>query len=75
MGHEKGMQYKKLMYGDVISNYEMVFKEYSWTYQELMCTPMGAYFDTINAMVRRFEREIKAHKDAMKKVKRKWKWQ
>ena len=65
------IKHRPLTSNDLISLYELAFSEYSWSYWDLMLMPMPSFFDTIEALKRRKEEELKAHKDAAKKSKRK----
>ena len=68
---DEKLKYKPLTSNDLIDLYELTFSEYSWSYWDLMVMPIPSFFDTVEALKRRKEAEIKAHKDAMKKNKRK----
>jgi len=65
------LKHKPLTSNDLISVYELAFSEYGWSYWDLMVTPIPSFFDTIEALKRRKEAELKAHKDASKKGKKK----
>ena len=55
----------------MIDNYEIMMKEYGWTYWTLQSLPIPVYIMLVEAMGRRYDRELKAHKEAMRKSKRK----
>ncbi len=44
---------------DVISLYEICFMEYGWSYNEIMELPIPVFLETIEALKRRKEEEVK----------------
>ena len=55
----------------MIDNYEVLLKEYGWTFWDLQCVPIPVYIMLVESMGRRYERELKAQKEASKKAKSK----
>jgi hypothetical protein len=56
---------------DIIALYEICFTEYGWGYEELMEVPIPAFLETIEALKRRKETEVKAYKKGNKKERMK----
>jgi len=56
---------------DIIGLYELCFTEYGWGYEELMEVPIPAFLETIEALKRRKENEMKAYKKGNKKERMK----
>ena len=52
---------------DVINLYEICFSEYGWGYEEIMELPIPVFLETIEALRKRKEEEIKSMKKGKKK--------
>jgi hypothetical protein len=68
---EDKLKHKEISSSDILGLYEIAFSEYGWSFWDLQTMPIPSFFDTIEALKRRKEEELKAHKKAMKKGKRK----
>jgi len=64
---KKSMNYKETKSCDVIALYEVCFMEYGWSYDEIMELPIPVFMETIGALKKRKEAEIKAMKSGRKK--------
>lgn len=64
---DEKVSHKETTSKDIISLYEVCFSEYGWSYEELMELPIPVFLETIEALKRRKEQEIKASKSKGKK--------
>ena len=69
LGDEK-VSHKEFGSIDVINLYEICFSEYGWGYEDLMEMPIPTFMETIEALKRRKEAELKAIKSSGKKGQR-----
>ncbi len=60
------MDYKETKSRDVIDLFEILFSEYGWSYDEVMSIPIPAFIETVGALKRRKENELKISRNAMK---------
>jgi hypothetical protein len=54
---DEKVSHKEFGSSDVISLYEICFKEYGWGYEELMDMPIPVFMQTIEALKERKEKE------------------
>jgi len=60
------VSHKETSSEDVIDLYEICFSEYGWSYEALMEMPIPTFLETIEALKRRKENEIKNMKKKKK---------
>ena len=65
------VSHKETSSQDIISLYEVCFMEYGWGYEELMELPIPVFLETIEALKRRKEDEVKAYKKGSKRERMK----
>jgi len=65
------VSHKETNSDDIIGLYEVCFMEYGWSYEELMELPIPVFLETIEALKRRKEAEIKSMKKGKKKERMK----
>ena len=61
------VSHKETNSDDIIGLYEVCFMEYGWGYEELMELPIPVFLETIEALNRRKQDEIKMYKKGNKK--------
>ena len=64
---DEKVNHKEFDSSDIISLYEICFSEYGWSYEDLMEMPIPTFMETIEALKRRKENEIKEMKKGSKK--------
>lgn len=66
MNFDKKIEHKEMGSRDIIDIYEIMFHEYGWSYEEIMNIPIPSFLETIEALKRRKEKEVKASKGKKK---------
>jgi hypothetical protein len=64
---DEKVNHKEFDSSDIISLYEICFSEYGWGYEEIMELPIPVFLETIEALRKRKEEEIKSMKKGKKK--------
>ena len=59
---DERVSHKEVTSQDVISLYEICFKEYGWSYEDLMNMPIPVFLETIEALKRRKKEENRPRK-------------